>query len=691
MIDSEIKTDRILLFFGLLIYPFWGYIFFVLNPEFYDPFWHRYVISGYILAIFCATFFLYKRRKLLDYLNYSIIYIVTIKQAQLIQRNELSYEYFIGYIVIIVSLISYFKDMRHIVAYSVTCVVLILLIFAVEPNIYYSKLLFYVSAIFTITFFLSFIYYIKISNQQKLLDYSVQVTESEEKYRVLLESAPDAIVMVTQSGEIVSVNNRTTELFGYTRSELENQKIEMLIPERYREAHSSNRDSYKNAPKIREMGAGKTLYGITKSGREFPVEISLSPVKDNSEGFKVIALIRDVSQRIATEKELSEIRNKLQEKEMTEKISRAKSEFISKMSHEIRTPLNGIHGFSNLLLKEPLNGEQMKYVENIKFSSNLLKTLIDDILDNSKIEAGKIVLEEDEVSIRELFSHVSVNFEDMVQRKNTPVNIRYQLEDLAENIVLLGDSLRISQIIMNLMSNAIKFSEENREIRIDVRTATGTDGKVKLDFSVSNFGIGIPEEQLQEIFQPYVQVSNEMSRKYGGTGLGLSIVKSLIDIMNGKITVTSGEQTVFHVVIPLKTRFRKAEVAVSEPVLPKNDSGGPKRILVAEDNPMNQFLIQAILEKNNFEFTLVENGEEVLQEIENKEYSLVLMDIMMPVMDGITCTRILKEEKKLKIPVIALTADIKTKSESGFENLFDGYIKKPFEEEELLEIMRKLV
>lgn len=691
MIDSEIKTDRILLFFGLLIYPFWGYIYYVLNPNFYDPFWHRYAISAYILAIFCGTFFLYEKRRILDYLNYSIIYIVTIKQAQLIHRNDLSYEYFIGFIVIIVSLISYFKNMRHILAYSITSILLILLIFIVEQDIYYSRLLFYVSAIFTITFFLSFIYYIKIINQQKLLDYSIQVTESEEKYRVLLESAPDAIVMVNQAGEIVSVNKRTTELFGYTRSELENKKIEMLIPERYREAHNANRDFYKNAPKIREMGAGKTLFGLTKSGREFPVEISLSPVKDNSKGFKVIALIRDVTQRIETEKELSEIKNKLQEKELTEKISRAKSEFISKMSHEIRTPLNGIYGFSNLLLKEPLNSEQMKYVENIKFSSNLLKTLIDDILDNSKIEAGKIVLEQDELYVKELFSHVSGNFEDLVQRKNTPINIRYQLEDLPENVVLLGDSLRISQIIMNLMSNAIKFSEENREIRIDVKTATGMDGKVKLDFSVANYGIGIPEEQLQEIFQPYVQVSNEMSRKYGGTGLGLSIVKSLVDIMEGDIEVRSNDQTVFNVIIPLKTKIKEIQASVPGSVLSKPAAGGPIRILVAEDNPMNQFLIQTILEKNNFEFTLVENGEEVLQEIGKREYHLILMDIMMPVMDGITCTRIIKEEKGIKIPVIALTADIKTKSQPGFEDLFDGYIKKPFEEGELLEIIHKLV
>ena len=180
MIDSEIKTDRILLAFGVLIYPFWGYIYFVLNPNFYDPFWHRFVISGYILAIFCCTFFFADRRRLLDYLNYSIIYLVTIKQAQLIHRNDLSYEYFIGYIVIIVSLISYFKTMRQILVFSGSSVLLILLIFVVEKEIHYSKLLFYVSAIFTITFFLSFIYYINIINQQKLLEYSVQVADSEK-------------------------------------------------------------------------------------------------------------------------------------------------------------------------------------------------------------------------------------------------------------------------------------------------------------------------------------------------------------------------------------------------------------------------------------------------------------------------------------------------------------------------------
>ncbi|MGV3630670.1 MAG: ATP-binding protein [Bacteroidota bacterium] len=569
MIDSEIKTDRILLFFGALIYPFWGYIYFVLNPGFDDPFWHRYVISGYILAVFSGTFLFPARRRLIDNLNYSIIYIVTVKQAQLIHFNDLSYEYFIGYIVIIVSLISYFKTMRQIVVYSSTCVLLILLIFVLDQDFYLSRLLFYVSAIFTITFFLSFIYYIKIVNQQKLLEYSIQQVE--------------------------------------------------------------------------------------------------------------------------TEKELSEIRSKLQEKEITEQLSRAKSEFISKMSHEIRTPLNGIYGFSNLLLKEQLNREQMQYVENIKFSSNLLKTLIDDILDNSKIEAGKIKLEEEELQIAELFNSVAGNFEDLARRKNIRLNMCHDAQELPGDIVLLGDSLRISQIILNLMSNAIKFSEENREISINVSTGQLAGGNVDFSFSIANYGISIPEEQLQEIFQPYVQVSNDMSRKYGGTGLGLTIVKSLVEMMHGSISVSSGEQTVFSVSIPLKTKARQAEkpAAITGSVS-KTFNSKLHKILVAEDNPMNQFLISTVLEKNGFRFKVVENGDEVLEEIERAAYGLILMDIMMPVKDGITCTRILREELHLKIPVVALTADIKTKSQPGFDGLFDAYIKKPFEEEELLDVIRKL-
>lgn len=691
MINSEIATDRILLFFGVLIYPFWGYIFFILNPGFYEPFTHRFLISAYILLVFFGTFFWENRRQLMDYLNYSIIYIVTIKQAELIYRNDLSFEYFIGYIVIIVSLISYFKEIRQILVYSVVCVLLILAVFSLGEQFYLSKFLFYVSAIFTITFFLFFIYYVKIASQKKLLEYSIQVSESEEKYRVLLESAPDAIVTVNQSGEIIGLNRRTIELFGYSRNELENQKIEILIPERYREQHILNREIYKDAAKVRETGAGKNLYGLTKSGREFPVEISLSPVKDNSQGFKVIALIRDISQRIETEKELNEIKNKLQEKELTDKLSRAKSEFISKMSHEIRTPLNGIYGFSNLLLQEELNKRQMQYVENIKFSSDLLKTLIDDILDNTNIEAGKITLEKDELNIEDLFTHVTSNFDQFIRNKNLRLNMQLERGSGTEHCTLLGDRLRISQIILNLLSNAIKFSDENNEIGVHVLTEPCEENKVCLKFKISNYGTKIPDEKFSEIFQPYVQIMNDMTRRYGGTGLGLSIVKSLIDVMKGTISVTSNHQTVFSVSIPLDKKEKGEEVHPAPENGRRNEDKRDGMILVAEDNLMNQFLIKTILEKNGFHFTLVENGDEVLKEIGKKPYKLVLMDIMMPVKDGITCTKILKNELKLTIPVVALTADIKTKSNPELGNLFDGYIKKPFEENELLDMIFKLL
>jgi CheY-like chemotaxis protein/nitrogen-specific signal transduction histidine kinase len=390
--------------------------------------------------------------------------------------------------------------------------------------------------------------------------------------------------------------------------------------------------------------------------------------------------------------ELGEMKTRLQEKELAEKISLARSEFISKMSHEIRTPLNGIHGFSNLLLKEKLSPEQLQYVENIKFSSSLLKTLIDDILDNSKIEAGKIQLEEEELNISELFRNVAGNFEDLAGRKNIRLEFRSGLAELPPNKVLMGDSLRISQIILNLLSNAIKFSDENKEIGIDISTRELSGAIMELNFSISNYGIRIPEEHLQEIFHPYVQVSNDMSRKYGGTGLGLTIVKSLVDMMEGTISVSSGEQTVFRVSVPLKTSEKKEiEPASSPKPLNRVANTQVKKILVAEDNPMNQFLISTILEKNGFDFTLVENGDEVLEEVTRQDYGLVLMDIMMPVRDGISCTLILRDEMRLTIPVVALTADIKTKSQPGFDELFNGYIKKPFEEAELLEIIHKLM
>lgn len=692
MFNSEIKVDRILLIFGMLIYPFWGFVFLILNPDFYDPYSHRFIISGYIFLIFIGTFVLKVNRKILDIFLFSIIYIVTFKQVQLIHRNDLSLEYFIGYIIIVVSLISYFKTVKQILSYSLFSVLLILLIFVVEKEPHLNKFIFYIASIFTITFFLSVIYFTKIANQNKLIDFSVKLSENEEKYRILLESVPDAIITVNQAGEIINANKRASELFEYEAMELECMKIEQLIPERYKKVHEKNRIDYKKMPKAREMGSGKKLFGISKSGREIPVEISLSPVMDNKHEFKVIALIRDISQKIETENEMAQIRKELHEKEITEKLSRAKSEFISKMSHEIRTPLNGIYGFTNVLLKEKLNSEQLKYLESIKFSSDILKTLIDDILDNTNIEAGKISLSfDDELNIRELFEHVIQNFDYQVKNKQLILQLGFELDPLPADRFLIGDRLRISQIVMNLLSNAIKFSDEKKEISVQVHLQNINENLSNLEFTISNCGLKIPADKIEEIFEPYAQISSSITQKFGGTGLGLSIVKNLVNLMGGSISVVSDEKTLFTVRIPLKQSEKN-------PASKKDDNKGfmlnsetkKIKILVAEDNKLNQLLIQTILSKNGFTFTIVENGLEVLEEMKKDKYGLVLMDIQMPEMDGIECATLLRKQKEFKIPIIALTADVKKNSSSETENLFNGFVKKPFDEDELLHQIYKV-
>lgn len=690
MFKSEIFIDRILLFFGMLIYPFWGYVFLNINPNFYDPISHRIIISAAIFFVLICTFFLEQKRNLLDFMMYIIIYVVSFKQVLLIHQNELSIEYFLGFLIIVVSLIAYFKTVKQILSYSLFCVLLILLVFVVEKNVNFNIFIFYISSIFTVSFFLSVIYLVKVTNQQKLIDFSEQLKENEEKYKVLFESVPDGIITVNKEGKVVNANKRALEMFEYDFDDICEKGIEQLIPEKYRNAHVRDRNNYQKQPNQREMGTGKSLFALAKNGKEFPVEISLSPVINNSSEYKVIALIRDVSQKIETQKELTEVRVKLQQKEVAEKLSQAKSEFISKMSHEIRTPLNGIYGFTNILLQEKLDEKQKKYLESILFSSNILKTLIDDILDNTNIESGKIRLQSEELNIVELFNLVIHNFDLQIANKKIHLENNFNIDITNDDIIVLGDKLRISQIIMNLLSNAIKFSDDGKPIKIDVKTQNYSETKLLLLISISNYGISIPQDKLEEIFEPYAQLTNDVTQKYGGTGLGLSIVKNLVTLMKGEITVTSGDLTTFNIAIPLEKKIRK-KLEKSETKQVKSKSGIVyNNILVAEDNVLNQFLIKTILEKNKFNFKLVENGKEVIDALSEGNYDLILMDIQMPEMDGVTCAKLIKEKGIFKIPIIALTADVRNKNNEEYLDLFDGVITKPYNEEELVKTILEI-
>ncbi|MCE3297291.1 MAG: sensor hybrid histidine kinase [Crocinitomicaceae bacterium] len=641
----------------------------------------RFVISGLYMLYFFGSLYVNFIKANSRVITICFAYFLTFFQIYLSVVNQYHGSFIGGYILLAMLVILYIRGYRQVLIYSVlTWVMLIGMYFLSQGGKYPMKYSAIISMGITNLLFTMLKVYI-LNKDFRIMQYSKQLVNKERQYRNLLESAPDAIISVDSEGNITGMNKRGTELFLYTEQELIGKKIEILIPKRFRHEHVSNRGSYKENPKTREMGADRELYAINKNGEEFPVEISLSPVID-SENKTVIAIIRDISKRLQAEKELNEIKLKLQEKELAEKVSIAKSEFISKMSHEIRTPLNGIYGFTNILLKEDIAPEHKKFIENIKFSSELLNVLINDILDNTNLETGNITLENNEIDIRRLTENVLESFRTRLADKNIRTEINYSETIPNNEIVAVGDFLRISQIIMNLLSNAIKFSYEGGKIEIDTSLTELSDTKLQFSYAITDYGIGIPEEKLRDIFQPFVQVSSEISKKYGGNGLGLSIVKHLIDKMDGEVSAASNGKTVFSFRIPLQKAVHKDNIPSVEIV--DYDLNKDLKIMVVEDNLMNQFLIKTILEKKGIKHDIVENGKQALLQLENDSYDIILMDLMMPEMDGISCARFIRKDLGADVKIIALTADVKASVNPEIDELFDGYIKKPFDEAELM-------
>ncbi|HRS37908.1 MAG: response regulator [Bacteroidota bacterium] len=494
-----------------------------------------------------------------------------------------------------------------------------------------------------------------------------ELNAAQQQLQAVASNSPIILFAFDQNQQLALLEGRSQTLFGIAPEAVLHQgliEVQSKLP--------------MNAEDVTTAMHGKEVTTVVAFNDRY-FEIYYAPVRDASQQISgVMGIAADITTHKAAEDQL------LQAKQMAEETSRMKEQFLANMSHEIRTPMNGIIGLTRILLETSLTEEQERYLQSIKTCSNNLLVIINDILDFSKIEAGKMNFEQVPFRMNDIVAHTI----ELFQTKADEKSIRLVQEiDSQVPMALIGDPTRLSQILNNLVSNAIKFTDKG-DVTVRLSLRSKRDQDVTVDFEVRDSGIGIPEKSLDSIFESFTQASSDTTRKFGGTGLGLTIVKKLIELQGGAITVRSkvgqGTTFAFHISFPIATEasFRPVEM-IQEDKLDISHL----RILIAEDNPVNQLIVKKLFKDWKTEVQFADNGKLAIEQLQQANFDLILMDIQMPEMDGNTAAHYIRTELPepfRSIPIMAMTAHAtQTERDKSFQVGMNEYISKPFDPAEL--------
>ncbi|MCO6360211.1 ATP-binding protein [Roseivirga pacifica] len=509
----------------------------------------------------------------------------------------------------------------------------------------------------------------------------LELKQSENKQLTIIKALPDAIFTIDREIRYVDYTVQNEEELWFKPSHFIGKKVADVVPEPMGSIFTAYIE------KVFETGELQRIeYSFRQKGQEQFYEGRIIKLDEQF----VMVISRPITAQKQVEVELRKAAK------AAESAAQAKSNFLATMSHEIRTPMNGVIGMTNLLAETELTEDQKEYVETIKASGETLLRIINDILDYSKIESGKLQVDESVLSLKKLVDDSASLIMYEAKRKNLAINTIFE-EDTPEFVI--SDRGRLRQILLNLLSNAVKFTESGG-VTVFVSSESQSDKSIILNFKVQDTGIGIPQDKLNFLFKEFSQADSSHTRKFGGTGLGLAIVKNLVKLLNGKVSVESqvgvGSEFSFTVVARMvnesNLRVIRSKAGEEENEDKKDwviSQNYPLKVLVAEDNTINSKLTSIFLERMGLSADFAISGEEVVSMCREANYDVVLMDVAMPGMDGYEATQVLKQAGSEAAPYIigvsanAFKEDIKRALDLGM----DDYLSKPIKFEELREKM----
>lgn len=521
--------------------------------------------------------------------------------------------------------------------------------------------------------FVIFVY--DISAQVRVI---ADLADSEQRHRTIFENSPLGLIRFTTEGAISDCNSRFIQLMGSSYEELIG----------FNTLNKSTTEMRKCLAKAinGQMAVYEDEYTSITGGKTTHIRVCFNPVNVAQPPTEVIGTLEDITERKAQEAAMREA------KEQAEAASRTKSEFLANMSHEIRTPLNGILGMLQLLKITILDAEQEEFVDNATLSSKRLTRLLADILDISRVEADRLEITQENFAFWDTLNSVDHLFTPAVKDKGLHLSFDISPEIPRE---VRGDSLRLQQVLSNLVGNAVKFTDEG-SIKVSASCLLSPKpDKIRILFTIEDTGIGIPEDKQDSLFEAFTQAESDYRRRYQGAGLGLAISKRLVGLMGGNMSVESnvGQGSTFYFTVSVE-KVKGFSVAPDERLTKTIDD--KLIILIAKDDPASQKVMQKMFEKLGHDADVAENGELAIEKLRTKDYDLVLMDVQMPVMDGVEATKAIRNgiagDRNASLPIIAMTAfAMRGDKETFLASGMDSYLAKPLDLDEVLSTIAMLV